>query len=212
MKGLKLFWHFIKEASLEILANKKNYGYSFFALIILGNLESLNTLMGVSDESSWSILATVVSTLMVFMVISNIVLIQKRKHGGPDDLIFFVPTFLLYNLYYSFLFFLGLLCFLTPGIYVLIFFSMVPFVAVLDNEGSGNVFKKSHELVKKNISLVAWASLINLLMECSPLLFAPIGNEGLKTTLLFLFSLPDAFATMVMTVATVKIYYYLRNK
>lgn len=211
MKGLKLFWHFIKEASLEVWANKKIFGPSFLALIILGNVESLNLLMGIGEESSLFILMTIVSTLMVFIVISSIVLIQKKKHGGQGDLVFFVPTFLLYNLYYSFLFFLGLLCFLVPGFYVLIFFAMVPFVAVLDDDTKGSVFKKSRELVKKNISVVAWASFMNLIMECSPLLLSPIRNEGLKAAILFLFSLPDAFATIVMTVAMVKIYYYLKN-
>ena len=87
---------------------------------------------------------------------------------------------------------------------------MVPFVAVLDDEAKGSIFKSSRELVKKNISLVAWASGINLLMEIAPMLFVPIKNEVLKASALFLFSLPDAFLTMAMTVATVKIYYYLR--
>ncbi len=211
MKGLKLFWNFAKEGSLEVWANKNIYISAFLALVLLGNVESLYPLLGVSEESTVFIILTVISTLLVFIVLSQIVLIQKKKHGGVGELGFFVPTFLLYNLYYSFLFFLGLLFLIVPGIYALVFFSMVPFIAVLDDEADGKFFKKSRELVKKNVGLVAWASGINLLMEFSAFLFSPIQDPVTKAVANFIFSIPDAFATIVMTIATVKIYYYLKN-
>lgn len=211
MEGLKLFWSFSKSAFDEVLENKKIYLSFFFSLLFLSNLEVLYPFVGVKEESSAYIALTLISTIFVFVVISQIVLIQKRKHGGVGELSYFVPTFLLYNLYYSFLFFLGLLFVIAPGIYVLIFFSMVPFVAVLDDEESGSFFKKSRELVRKNIGLVAWASFLNLLLELSSLVFAPIQDPTTKAVFTFLFSIPDTFLTIVLTIVTVKIYYYLKK-
>lgn len=211
MKNLRLFWHFAKESSAEVVANIRVYFSAFLALVFLGNTDTIYPLLGVSEESTIYIVLTVIATLLIFIVLSQVVLIQKRKHGGTGALSFFVPTFLLYNLYYSFLFFLGLLLFIVPGLYVLVFFSMVPFIAVLDDEIDGKFFKRSRELVKKNIGLVAWASFFNLLVEFSALLFSPIQDPTVKGVLNFLFSIPDAFITLVLTIAMVKIYYYLKT-
>lgn len=211
MNGLKLFWSFVKSATDEVLDNKKAYFYFFIALIFFSNIEAIYPFLKITQESNLYIILTLISTILVFVVVSQIVLIQKRKHGGNGELKYFVPTFLLYNLYYSFLFFLGLIFVIFPGFYVLIFFSMVPFVAVLDDEENGSFFKKSRELVKKNIGLVAWASFINLFLELSALLFAPIQNPTLKSVLTFIFSIPDAFFTIIFTIATVKIFYYLKK-
>lgn len=211
MIKLKLFWHFFKEAALEIIANKKVYVPAFLALVVLSNMESLFPYFGVAAESNVSIFLTVVTSLLTFVVLSEVVLIQKKKHGGTGELSFFVPTFLLYNIYYSFLFFLGLALLIVPGFYALIYFSMVPFIAVLDDETSGKFFSKSRELVKKNFGLVAWASIIGLLLELSALLVTPIQDPLLKTIVTLIYSLPDSFLTLVMTISMVKIYYYLKN-
>ncbi|MDO9183754.1 MAG: hypothetical protein Q7U04_15170 [Bacteriovorax sp.] len=211
MKGLRLFWSFMKSSSAEILENKNVYVSSFIALVVLGNIETFFPSMGVVTESTLAIVLTVAATLVTFIILSKVVLIQKQNHGGVGELKYFVPTFLLYNLYYSFLFFAGLLLFVIPGFYILIYYAMVPFVAVLDDENEGSFFSESKRLVKKNISLVAWASLINLIIEFSALLFSPIDNLVVKGIANFLFSIPDAFITLVMTVATVKVYYYLKK-
>lgn len=211
MSGLKLFWSFSKSASLEILENKRIYLSAFLALFFLGNAETLFPLLGVGEESNAYIILTIVTTLLSFVVLSQVVLIQKKKNGGSGELTLFVPTFLLYNLYYSFLFFGGILLFVIPGIYVLIFFSMVPFIAVLDDSAEGQFFKKSHELVKNNLSVVIWASVINLLVECSAFIFSPIHDPVMKAIANFFYSIPDAFITLVMTIAMVKVYYHLKQ-
>jgi hypothetical protein len=211
MKNLRMFWHFFKESAEEIFANKKVYLPAFLALLVLGNMETLFPFLGVNAESNIFILLTVITSLLTFVVLSEVVLIQKKKHGGTGELSFFVPTFLLYNIYYSFLFFLGLILLVVPGFYALIYFSMVPFIAVLDDETSGKFFSKSRELVKKNTGLVAWASVIGLLLEFSALLLTPVQDPVLKMILTFFYSIPDAFLTLVITLAMVKIYYYLKN-
>lgn len=211
MEGLKLFWEFSKASALEIMDNKNIYLPAFLALIFLGNVETLYPLLGANEESSGYIILTIVATLLSFVVLSQVVLVQKKKKGGTGELGFFVPTFLLYNLYYSFLFFAGLLLFIVPGLYVLFFFSMVPFIAVLDDEADGKFFKKSRELVRNNLSVVVWGSLINLLLESSAFLFTTVHDPTLKAIINLIYSIPDAFLTLVMTIAMVKVYYHLKS-
>jgi hypothetical protein len=211
MNGLNTFFTFARESSEEIWNDKKLYLPAFLALILLSNMEALYPFFGVLPESGTMIALTLISTLLVFVTLSQIVLIEKRKRGGSGELSFFVPTFLLYNLYYSFLFFLGLPFGILPGLYVLVFFSMVPFVAVLDDEAQGSFFKKSRMLVKKNISLVAWASFFNLIIELSSLVIYPIQDPGKKAIANFFFSFPDAFLTMIITITMVTIYYALNS-
>jgi hypothetical protein len=211
MSGLKLFGSFAKSGALDVLENKKLYLRAFLALILITNLETLGPFFGIIPESNAFIFLTIAATLGTFIVLSQIVLIQKKIHGGVGELKYFVPTFLLYNLYYSFLFLLGLVFLILPGFYVLIFFSMAPFMAVLDDECHESFFKRSKLLVKKNVSLVAWASIINLILEFSSLIISPIQNMNIKALANFCLSIPNAFVTIVMTIATVKIYYYLKR-
>ena len=211
MSGFNLFWDFTKTSTNEVWQNKKKYLPSFLALVLLGNMESLYTVLGGSEESNAFIFTSLFSTLLTFVVLSKVILDLKKEQGGSGELKYFIPTFLLYNLYYSFIFFGGLLFLILPGLYFLVMFSMAPFVAVLDDEADGGYFKKSRELVKKNISLVVWTSLVTLILEFTALLFTPIHDPIIKMVAGFCFSLPDAFVTLVVTIATVKIYYYLKK-
>lgn len=211
MGELKLFWEFNKISFCEIQDDKKTYLSSFFALVLLSNIESFFPVMGVVPESNTFIALSIFSTLAIFVILSKIVLIQKIKKGGTGELMYIVPSFLLYNLYYSFLFFGGIFLFIIPGFYSLIFFSLVPYVAVLDDECQGSYFKESKLLVKKNIKLVAWASIINLVVELLSLSTSLIQNSSLKALTNFIFSIPYALVTMVLTVTFVKVYYFLKE-
>ena len=211
MDDLKLFWSFNISSYEEIMNNKKNYLNAFLALILLGNLESFFPLIGVLQDSNAFIFLSIMTTLATFIILSKVVLLQKIQNGGTGQLRYMVISFLLYNLYYSFLFFAGILLFVIPGFYVLIFFSMVPFVAVLDDDCQGSYFVESKILVKKNIKLLSIASIINLLVEFSSLLTSPIQNATVKAITNLIFSVPFSFITLVMTVTFVKIYYYLKK-
>lgn len=209
--GLKLFWKFATDAKDEILNDKKLYLKSFLWLILLANIDSLFSFLKIDEESNTFLILNIASTLLTFVVVSQVVLIEKQKKGGHDKLKYFVPTFLLYNLYYSFLFFFGLLLFVIPAFYVLFYFSMGPMVAVLDDSASGNYFKMSKALVKKNRPLVIWASLINLLLELSSLITSPIEDPTIDTMAKFILSFPVAFLTILMAMVMVKIYYELKE-
>ena len=209
MNSIKQFWIFFQESLQEIAANKKEYLYAFLSLVLLANSQSLYIFFGGNEESNFFICLNILTALLNFAVISSLVLNQKKKQGGSGELLYFVPTFLLYNLYYSFLFFIGLVLLLIPGFYVLIYFSLVPFVAVLDDSSEQSVFKRSRELVKKNVGLVATASLITLFLELTILVLNPIQNSMIKLIATFGYSLIDGVVTIAMTLATVKIYYSL---
>ncbi len=209
MKGLWQLWDLFSSSTNDVFKNYKSFISAFLALIFLTNIESLLPYLGIGEESSLSLFLTFATTLLVFVVVSQVVLIEKRKRGGSGELAFFVTTYLLYNLYYSFLFFIGLFFLLIPGFYILVYFSMAPLIAVLDDNVGVKYFQRSIELVKLNTSLVAWASVVNLLLESSALALSPIHDPKIKMAATFIFSIPDAFLTIISTVAFVKIYYYL---
>lgn len=211
MKSFILFWGFAQASVSEILSEKNKYLSAFFTLVFLDNLETICLLSGLGEESNVFIGVSVLATVLSFIVLSQVVLIQKRKRGGDGELKYFVPTFLLYNLYYSFTFLIGLLLLIIPGFYFLFYFSMAPLVAVLDDTSEGEFFKKSRHLVKKNLPLVVWTSILNLMVDIAALLIIPIQEPSLKIVGKFVFSIPDAFFTVVMMVVTVKVYYFLRD-
>jgi len=211
MSGKKLFINFFRSSIQEILNNKSHFLLAFVSLLFIDNFETLYKAFGGNEESLTFFLLTFLSTLFSFIVISKVVLNQKRKNGSDDELKYFVPTFLLYNLYYSFLFLAGLLLLVVPGFYVLFYFSMAPLIAVLSDNVSGNYFLESIRLVKKNVPLVIWTSLFNLFLEFSVLATTPIQDPVLRMISKFLFSIPDAFFTIVITLVSVRVYYYLQG-
>lgn len=213
MISMNLFFDFFKTSFIEVRKNKNIYLKAFFALIFLENLESIGLLLGVVPESHLALSLTIISAFLGFIVISQVVLIQKKIHSGVGaELKYFVPTFLLYHLYYSFVFLIGLFFFIVPGVYALIFLSLVPFVAVLDDNVHTSYFKRSITLVKKNIGLVAWMAIANFCLELSVLVIYPIQNLIIKAIANLIYSIPDAFLTIVMTVVIVKIYYFLESR
>lgn len=211
MEAFYLFWDFVKTSYVEVFNDKKTYLSVFFAMVLLGNIDSLYLLVGIAEESNGFFVLSILTTVLTFIVLSRIVLIQKIKRGGVGELIYFVPTFLLYNLYYSFLFFAGLLLLVIPAFYVLFYFSMVPLIAVLDDTSEGSIFKRSKALVQKNLPLIIWVSLVNLLIDLSSLVTLTIQEPLTKTIAKFILSIPDAFLTIVMTIVTVKVFYYLQE-
>lgn len=211
MNGLKLFWYFAKSSANEIQTEHKLYLNAFFALIFLANIETIYPFLGVGQETNTFLVLSVVSTFMTFIVLSQVVLIQKKKRGGTGELKYFVPTFLLYNLYYTFLFFAGLVLLLVPGFYVLFYFFLVPFIAVLDDSESGSYFKRSRQLVSKNLPLIIWTSVTNLLIDLSALIITTMKDSGSKVFVKLILSIPDAFLTLVLTLVSVKVFYFLKD-
>ena len=213
MNAFLQFKTFFTHCSREVFQDKKSYFKIIFLLVLLGILEPVLSLIGLEGEGWANILLSILITLGTFIVLSQVVLKEKIKKfpitAQSHELKYFVSTFFLFNLYYSFLFFFGLVFLIVPGLWVLIYFFMVPFVAVLDDNIEAGYFKRSVELVKKNVGLVSIVSLLILALELASLLLAPIQNPLMKLIFSLIFSLPDAFLTVVLTMVSVKVYYFL---
>lgn len=241
MNSLHEFKHFVTESTLEVMANKHLYTTAFLALVLLSNVESLLALTGLTSDSASGLFISVAVALLAFVVLAQIVLIQKRKHGGEGELSFVVPTFLLYNIYYTMVFFAvlffpiallnipfralnlnthiaGQIAFyilvaldVVVAFLISVLFYMVPLIAVCDDEVTRKFFKASRTLVKKNFKLVAWLAFASLFLEFSFLAFSLIQEPVLKAAGSFAYSIPEAFFTIVLTIASVKIFYQLKN-
>jgi hypothetical protein len=213
MNSFVLFKDFFGMAFREVFEDKKLYIKIILSLIFLGNLEPLVSLFGVGSEGWLNIFISILITFGTFVVLSQVVLKEKIKKqpeaATTHELKYFVSTFFLFNLYYSFLFFVGLLFLIIPGLLVLIYFFMVPFIAVLDDNLESGYFKRSIQLAKKNVGLVSIVSIFILILELSSLALTPIQNPLIKLVSSLVFSIPDSFLTVILTIVSVKVYYFL---
>jgi hypothetical protein len=213
MNSFLLFKDFFSQGCREIFQEKRTYFRIIFLLIVLANLEPVLNLFGLESEGWINIILSIFVTLGTFIVLSQVVLKEKIKKipeaSHNHELGYFVSTFFLFNLYYSFLFFIGLIFLVIPGLWVLIYFFLVPFIAVLDDSLDSGYFKKSIELVKKNVGLVSIVSIFILVLEFSSLLLSPIQNSSVKLISSLFFSIPDSFLTVVLTIVSVRVYYFL---
>jgi hypothetical protein len=139
---------------------------------------------------------------------AKIILMHKKDAPSNEKLIYVLVPFLLYSFYYSMLLMLGLILFIIPGFLVMIYFSQAPLVAALAPMKE-SYFKKSISLVKKNVVLVVWISFTSFFLEFTSLIFAPIADQKIRWTLTAIFSLPDSLLTIILTIVSVKIFYYL---
>jgi hypothetical protein len=210
MSSTALFINFIKDAIQEVKNDFKKYLSAFLGLIILANLEEAYKSVGGNEGDGGSIAIGFATIILTFVITAKIILIHKKNPAKDEKMIYVLVPFLLYSFYYSVFFFLGLVCLVIPGIWVLIFFSQAPLLAALA-PSQENFFKKSIKLVKKNIKLVAWVSISSVVLEFFSLAFSPIANQKMRFLLTGIFSFPDAFLTIILTIASVKIFYYLNE-
>jgi len=210
MSSTALFFHFVLDSFAEVKNNFSKYLSSFIALVILANLEELYKALGGSDGDGGSIAISSATIILTFIVSAKIILMHKKDAAPNEKMIYVLVPFLLYSFYYSMFFFLGLLLFVIPGIWVLLFFSQAPLVAALA-PSSENFFKRSVKLVKKNVKLVAWISISTVVLEFLSLAFSPIADQKVRFILTGIFSFPDAILNIILTIAGVKIFYYLNE-
>jgi hypothetical protein len=205
-QSFKTFIDLFKKSQNKVWEHRKIYFPVFLVLFILNNTEFINKVLGLSNRDNSNVWMTIVVGVLNFIVITKIVLWQKKTCTPDDKLIYILPAYLLYNLYYSLLFFVGFALLIIPGFYALIYFFMAPLIAVLDDTNQGEYFKRSRELTKKDFWLVTIISILILLLE----IFSYF-SEGMGSIAPFL-SLFDAYLSIVLTILSVEIYYYLMAK
>jgi hypothetical protein len=208
MSATNLFFSFFNESYLDVKTNIKKYSWMFASLVLLANLEEIYKAFGGQEGDGGSITIGLVSIVLTFIITAKIILMHKKNPTHQEKMVYILVPFLLYSFYYSLLFFLGLIFFVVPGLWVLIFLSQAPLIAALGST-KGSLFKASVALVKKNIKLVAWISVTTVLLEFFSLAFAPIADQKLRFLLTAIFSVPDALLTLVLSIVSVKVFYYL---
>jgi hypothetical protein len=210
VSSTRIFFNFLSEAFVEMRANFYKYALMFFVLVILSNLEEAYKFFGGQDGDGGSIVIGLLAIVFTFIISAKIILMHKKNVMADDKVIYILVPFLLYSFYYSLLFFFGLIFLIIPGLWVLIYLSQAPLVAALAHD-KPSFFKHSIFLVKKNVKLVAWISITSVLLEFFLLLLAPIADQKIRWALTAILSVPDAFLTIALTTASVRVFYYLEE-
>jgi hypothetical protein len=211
VSSTKLFFKFVKEGILEIRENISKYWALILVLIIIGNLEECYKAFGGQEGDSGTIAISIITIVLTMIITAKVILMNKRNVTTKDKLIYILIPFLLYSFYYSLIFLLGIVLLFVPGFWALVFLSQAPLIAALSPNGE-KIFMRSIALVKKNIKLVIWISVSSILLEFMSLALTPIASSQIRLILNALISVPDAFFTVAITTASVRIYYYLESQ
>lgn len=210
MTSTKLFFNFLSVSFDEVRNHFIKYLWLFVSLVILTNLEEAYKAFGGMDGDGGTITIGLISIILTFIITAKIIIMHKKNASNNEKMIYVLVPFLLYSFYYSMFFFLGLILLVIPGLWVLVFLSQAPLIAALA-PAEENFFKQSMRLVKKNVKLVAWTSISSVFLEFLSLAFSPIADQKVRWGLTAIFSVPDALFSIVLTIASVKIFYYLNE-
>jgi len=234
-KTADLFFHFIKDALREV---ENNFGiYSLYVLILtlstaISNL--LNFYFRI-DDPTLPIISKLVFSIVPLLIVSKIIYVFKIRNIGIGD---FTKTFFAYFLFSILYFIIFLVCALffslpaymsalmnsmpmlvlsalglIPVCYLIIFYSLTPVVAALecDSEKEINYFRQSKFLTKRNIWLVAMNQFFAVMIFLITTSVFLIKDPGVKIAVSVTVALLDAIFTVVLTMTSVKIYFYLND-
>lgn len=233
MGSIARFFKFLAESWNWVLKNFHQYRGSYVAFLLIGFFASIPwESVGLEPHSLPEIVSSLIAGLLSLVVIVNVVLIEKSryKHRPKEELLYSVPTYLIYSLYSTLiilagpgiiLFIAGLLhlpqqamialAFLA-GIVVGIYVAMVSLAAVLIDNDSVNYFKLSYRMARQDWVMVFCFGVLALLLEMPALVFDLIPDWRVVAGFNLLYSFFDAVATIVVTVASVRIFYYLKHQ
>lgn len=229
-----LFIYFFKESFLEIKNNLSIFGVYIFGLIAVNIVSNFIDQVYVSGNTDLRIVGKILFSLITMLILSKILYVMKIRISGLGEYKSVMASFLTYNVFYSMLMIFGLLIYLIPAFvliywyktnivffwpapllviffYIMIFYSLTPFVAVFEDDSEVNFFKRSSSLTKRNLLLV----IVNHFFAWFPYLFYVVINEidhkPARYSLIAAFSLPEAVLQLIMAITTAKIYFYLLN-
>ncbi|MBC7540364.1 MAG: hypothetical protein H7281_16190 [Bacteriovorax sp.] len=235
INSLNLFFYYLNESIKEIKNNFKIYLIYIFSLCLASVVQNGLDLIFSKNELILRIISKVLFSIVPILILSKILYVIKIRNFGVGEYRKIVLRFLLYNFYYFVLVllaaalyfipamiastiitmrsgFLMTLFLLVPLVYIMIFYSMSPFIAVFDDENILNVFSQSKKLTSKNIFLVIINHLCSLLIPGFFSLIILINNSLLKFSLALIVSVPEAIFSILMILTTTKIYLYLIEK
>ena len=233
--SIKQFAYYVSESFNEFKNNLKIYLIYAFSLCLVSIIQNGFDLIFTKNEMMLRIASKILFSVIPILIFSKILYVIKIRRSGLGEYGEVLWKFMLYNFYYFFLVaasaslyfilviilsaFIGMqLSFfastfmLAPMIYVMIFFSISPFVAVFDDESSNEVFARSKKISNRNISLVIINHLSSLLV---PIIFSSlilIENPVLKLSVAILSSVPESIFSILMILTTARIYQHLIDR
>ncbi len=213
MTGIKLFLNFLTESYQKFSKEFPDYNGSYIAYFLIGILSSVPWQgLGYEANSFYEIMLQIVVGFLVLIVTVNVVLIEKAKYkmSEKDQLFYAAPTYLIYTLYSSLFILAGLFCFIIPGFIAAIFVAMVPLASILIDNDSVNYFKLSYRMARKDTLIIICFGLTTLLVESPSFLFDFIPDWRIKLGVNLAYSFIDAAVLTILTITSVRVFYYLK--
>ncbi len=234
-KTVDVFFQFIKDAIREV---ENNFGiYSLYVLILTLSTaipNFLNFYFKIEDVAL-PIVSKLVFSIVPLLIVSKIIYVLKIRTTGIGD---YTKTFFSYFIFSILYFIIFLVCALffslpaymstlmnsvpmlavsafglIPIVYLIVFYSLTPVVAAIENdsEEERNYFKQSKKLTKKNVWLVVMNQFFAILIFFMTTSVFLIKDPGVKIAVSIAVALLDAIFTVVLTLTSVKIYFYLNE-
>lgn len=234
MKNVKIFTHYFSESLKEISENFKIYYIYIIALCIVSIIQISLDSMFSKEDIILRFLSKTLFSFVPLLILSKILYVIKIRNFGLGEYGSVVWRFILFNFYYFSLLLLSLGLYvvtatfagtliniemgyllasfmLAPFVYVVIYFSLTPYVAVFNDEG-GPVFAKSRLLSSKNIYLVIINHIISLIVPILMSSILLIDKKNLKIAVAIALSFPEAVFAILMVLTSTKIYMYLNDR
>lgn len=213
MTGVKLFFIFFSVSYQKFVKEFSDYVGSYIAFLIIGLLSCIPwEALGLEPNSFYEIMVQILAGILSLIVIVNVILIEKAKHKmlEKDQLVYAAPTYLIYTLYSSLIILAGLFCFIIPGIVAAVFVALVPLASILIDNDSVNYFKLSYRMARKGMLMIISFGLTSLLIELPSFAFDLIPDWKIKLGANFVYSFISAAALIILTIASVRVFYHLK--
>lgn len=234
MGSIKRFMKYLKESSEHVLKNFETYLGSYIAFFFVNLLamipwKAFESLPGSAPETIVSIIVGILSLIVVV----NIILIEKSriKHREKEQLLYSVPTYLIYTLYSIITMLIGPVLVLfslgavhgmpksvmigsaaVVGIFVAIYVGMVSLASVLIDNDSVNYFKLSYRMGRLSPFLIFCFGFVTVLLEVPPFIFELASDWRYVLGINFLYAFFDSFASIVLIITSVRIFYHLKHQ
>ena len=215
MRSITLFCEILRVSYKELLKNFWTYMPSYMAFFIVDLISCIPLdAFGYGEDSFYKIALTLIVGVLSLIVVVNVVMIEKSKvmFLPKEPLLYTAPTYLIYTLYVSLAILAGVFCFVIPGIIIAVLLGMAPLASVLIDNDSVNYFKISYRMARLDPVLIICFGFMSLLIELPSFAFDLIPDWGVKLGFNILYSFFDSAVLVVLTIASVRIFYHLKSE
>ncbi len=234
IRSLGRFAHYLNESRKDFQSSSKIYSLYIVFFIMISIVQTIADTY-IPQKQWWPrVLSQFLFSGIPILVLSKILYIVKVRMDGTAEYKEVLAKNILYSSYYFCMAMLAALIYplsvllmleinftdnvtalilgmplLAPFFYVVMFYSLSPLVAVFEERGPVETFKRSRELTRKDILLVFINHLCALVIPSLFGLVLYVADLKWKFGLRVLLSIPEAILTIVFLLTTIKIYTYL---